>query len=88
MSSEDLRAFRRLVQIDSQRHAELKKARANATVVVGASAGFTFMAEDVLSSVDEASAVLSDDQLETVAGGLLDLPLSMDDDPLAEQRRR
>ena len=40
------------------------------------------MAEDVLSSVDEASAVLSDDQLETVAGGLLEMPFALDDDPL------
>ena len=82
MSSEDLRAFRRLVQIDSRLHEELKKARANATFAVGASAGFTFKAEDVLSSVDEASTVLSDEQLETVAGGLLDMPFALDDDPL------
>jgi predicted ribosomally synthesized peptide with nif11-like leader len=82
MSSEDLRTFRRLVQIDSRRHEELKRARADATVAVGASAGFTFMTEDVLSSVDEASTVLSDEQLETVAGGLLDMPFALDDDPL------
>ncbi len=82
MSSEDLRAFRRLVQIDSRPHDELKEARANATVAVGASAGFTFTAEDVLSSVDEASTVLSDKQLEVVAGGLLEMPFALDDDPL------
>ena len=82
MSFEDLRTFRRLVQIDSRLHTELKKGRANATVGVGASAGFTFSAEDVLSSVDEASTVLSDEQLETIAGGLLEMPFARNDDPL------
>lgn len=40
------------------------------------------MAEDVLSSVDEASTVLSDEQLEAVAGGLLEMPFARDDEPL------
>ena len=88
MSSDGLRAFRRRVQVDSPLHEAMKRARAEVTVAVGASAGFTFMAEDVLSSVNEASTVLSDEQLETVAGGLLGIPFALDDDPLAEQRRR
>ncbi len=83
MSSDDLQDFRRRVQIDSQLHDALKKARADATVAVGASAGFTFTTEEVLSSVDEASTDLSDEQLEAVAGGLLDMPFALDDDPLA-----
>ena len=82
MSSEDLREFRRLVQIDSRLHEELKKARAIATVAVGASVGFTLKVEDVLSSVDEASTALSDEQLEAVAGGLLERPFALDDGPL------
>ena len=88
MSSDDFRAFRRRVQVDSPLHEAMKRARPEVTVAVGASAGFTFMAEDVLSSVNEASTVLSDEQLEAVAGGLLEIPFALDDDPLAEQRRR
>ncbi len=84
MSSDDLRAFRRRVQVDSPLHEALKRARAEATVAVGASAGFKFTAEEVLSSVDEASTELSDEQLEAVAGGLLEMPFALDDDPLAE----
>lgn len=84
MSSDDLQNFRRRVQVDAALHEALKRARAEATVVVGASAGFTFTAEEVLSSVDEASTVLSDEQLEAVAGGLLEMPFALDDDPLAE----
>ena len=84
MSSDDLQDFRRRVQIDLRLHDALKRARAEATVAVGASAGFTFTAEEVLSSVDEASTELSDQQLEAVAGGLLEMPFALDDDPLAE----
>ncbi len=84
MSSEDLRTFRRRVQVDSLLHEALKRARAEATVAVGASAGFTFEVEEVLSSVDEASTELNDEQLEAVAGGLLEMPFALDDDPLAE----
>ncbi|MCH8241276.1 MAG: Nif11-like leader peptide family RiPP precursor, partial [Planctomycetes bacterium] len=84
MSSDDLQNFRRRVQVDSRLHEALKRARAEATVAVGASAGFTFTAGEVLSSVDEASTVLSDEQLEAVAGGLLEMPFALDDDPLAE----
>ncbi len=84
MSSDDLQTFRRRVQVDSSLHEALKRARAEATVAVGASAGFTFTAEEVLSSVDEASTALSDEQLEAVAGGLLEMPFALDDDPLAE----
>ena len=84
MSWDDLKNFRRKVQLDSRLHDALKRARAEATVAVGASAGFTFTAEEVLSSVDEASSELSDEQLEAVAGGLLDMPFALDDDPLAE----
>ena len=83
MSWDDLKNFRRKVQLDSRLHDALKRARAEATVAVGASAGFTFTAEEVLSSVDEASSELSDEQLEAVAGGLLDMPFALDDDPLA-----
>ncbi|MCH8149644.1 MAG: Nif11-like leader peptide family RiPP precursor [Planctomycetes bacterium] len=84
MSSDDLQEFRRRVQIDSRLHAALKRARAEATVAVGASAGFKFTPEEVLASVDEASTELSDEQLEAVAGGLLDMPFALDDDPLAK----
>ena len=84
MSLDDLQSFRRRVQLDSQLHDALKKARAEATVVVGASGGFSFTADEVLSSVDEASTELSDEQLEAVAGGLLEMPFALDDDPLAE----
>ena len=84
MSSDDLHNFRRRVQVDSPLHEALKRARAEATVAVGASAGFTFTAEEVLNSVGEASTELSDEQLEAVAGGLLDMPFALDDDPLAE----
>ena len=52
--------------------------------MIGASAGFNFTAQEVLSSVDEASTELSDEQLEAVAGGLLEMPFALDDDPLAE----
>ena len=68
------------MQVDSQLHESLKRARAAATVAVGASSGFTFTAEEVLSSVDDASAELSDAQLEAVAGGLLEMPFALDDD--------
>ena len=84
MSSDDLQAFRRRVQVDLPLHEALKRARAEVTVSVGASAGFTFTVEEVLSSVDEASTELSDEQLEAVAGGLLEMPFALDDDPLAE----
>ena len=84
MSSDDLQAFRRRVKVDTLLHEALKRARAEATVVVGASAGFTFTAEEVLSSVDEASSELNDEQLEAVAGGLLDMPFALDDDPFVE----
>ena len=84
MSSDDLQSFRRRVQVDSRLHEALKRARAEATVAVGASAGFTFTAGEVLSSVDEASTELSDEQLEAVAGGLLEMPFALDDDPLAK----
>ena len=84
MSSDDLGAFRRRVQIDSLLHEALKRARAEATVAVGASSGFTFTAEEVLSSVDDASAELCDEQLEAVAGGLLEMPFALDDDSPAE----
>ncbi len=84
MSSDDLQAFRRRVQVDLPLHEALKRARAEVTVAVGASAGFTFTVEEVLSSVDEASTELSDEQLEAVAGGLLEMPFALDDDPLAE----
>ena len=84
MSLDDLQSFRRRVQVDSPLHEALKRARAEATVAVGASAGFTFTADEVLSSVDEASTELSDEQLEAVAGGLLEMPFALDDDPLAE----
>lgn len=83
MSSDNLQEFRRRVQIDSRLHEALKRARAEATVTVGASAGFTFTVEEVLTSVDEASTALSDEQLESVAGGLLEMPFALDDDPLA-----
>ena len=82
MSSEDLHAFRRRVQIDSKLHEELKRARAEATTAVGASAGFTFTADEVMASVEEASTELSDQQMEAVAGGLLEMPFALDDDPL------
>ena len=84
MSLDDLKNFRRQVQLDSSLHNALKRARAEATVTVGASAGFKFTAEEVLSSVEEASAELSDEQLEAVAGGLVEMPFALDDDPLAE----
>ena len=84
MSTEDLRAFRRRVQVESLLHEALKRARAEATVAVGASAGFTFTAEEVLSSVEEASTELGDEQLEAVAGGLLKMPFALDDDPHEE----
>ena len=84
MSSDDLQNFRRRVQVDSRLHEALKRARAEATVAVGASAGFTFTTGEVLSSVDEASTELSDEQLEAVAGGLLEMPFPLDGDPLAE----
>ena len=84
MALDDLQNFRRRVQLDSQLHDALKKARAEATVVVGASAGFSFTVDEVLSSVDEASTELSDEQLEAVAGGLLEMPFALDDDRLAE----
>ena len=80
MPLDDLGAFRRRVQLDSFVHESLKKSRAAATVAVGASFGFTFMAEEVLSSVDDASTELSDEQLEAVAGGLLEMPFALDDD--------
>ena len=82
MSSDDLHAFRRRVQIDSKLHEELKRARAEVTAAIGASAGFTFSAEEVLDSVEDASTELSDEQLEAVAGGLLEMPFALDDDPL------
>ncbi len=84
MSWDDLQTFRRRIQVDSPLHEALKRARAEATVAIGASAGFTFRAEEVLSSVDEASAVLSDEQLEAVAGGLLEMPFAWDDNRLAD----
>ena len=84
MSADDLQAFRHRVQLDSLLHEALKRARAEATVAVGASAGFTFAAEEVLSSVDAASTELSNEQLEAVAGGLLEMPFALEDDPLAE----
>ena len=80
MSLDDLGAFRRKVQVDTRLHEALKRARAAATVAVGASSGFTFTAEEVLSSVDDASTELSDEQLEAVAGGLLQMPFALDDD--------
>ncbi len=80
MSSDDLGAFRRRVQVDPLLHEALKRARADATVAVAASAGFTFTAEEVLSSVDDVSIELSDAQLEAVAGGLLYMPFALDDD--------
>ena len=84
MSLDDLQTFRRRVQIESPLHQALKRARAEATVAVGASDGFTFTTKDVLSSVNEASTELSNEQLEAVAGGLLDMSFAWDDDPLAK----
>jgi len=83
MSLDDLKNFRRRVQVDSQLHEALKRARAEATMAVGASTGFKFTPEAVRASVDEAATELSDEQLEAVAGGLLDMPFALDDDPLA-----
>ncbi len=84
MSLDDLGAFRRRVQIDSLLHKALKKARAAASVAVAASYGFAFTVEDVLSSVDDVATELSDEQLEAVAGGLLEMPFALDDDSPAE----
>ncbi len=84
MSLDDLGAFRRRVQVDSLLHEALKRARAAATVAVGASSGFTFTVEAVLSSVDDVSTELSDAQLEAVAGGLLEMPFALDDEPPTE----
>jgi len=86
MSEESLRAFRRKVQVDTQLHQKLKLARAEATVAVGAAAGFRFTAAEVLDSVAEASAELSDEQLEAVAGGLLRMPFAIDDGRPADGR--
>ena len=80
MSLDDLGAFRRRVQVDALLHEALKKARAAATVAVAAKYGFSFTADEVLSSVDEVSNELSDAQLEAVAGGLLEMPFALDDD--------
>ena len=80
MSLESLQAFRRKVQIDSQLHQSLRRARAAATVAAGASAGFEFTVDEVLSLVEEATAELSDEQLEAVAGGLLSMPFPLDED--------
>ncbi len=84
MSLEALHNFRRRIQLDSELHESLKKARAEATVAVGASAGFSFTVEEVLESVDEATTELSDEQLEAVAGGLLDMPFALDGPPLPD----
>ena len=84
MSLEALQAFRRRVQIDSQLHQSLKRARAEATVAAGASAGFEFTVDEVLSSVEEATGEMSDEQLEAVAGGLLGMPFPLYEDPYPE----
>jgi predicted ribosomally synthesized peptide with nif11-like leader len=84
MSMEALHSFRRRIQLDSKLHDSLKKARAEATVAVGAFAGLNFTVEEVLDSVDEATTELSDEQLEAVAGGLLDMPFALDDSPRPE----
>ena len=43
-----------------------------------------FRVEEVLTSLDEASTELSNEQLEAIAGGLLQMPFALEDDPLAE----
>ena len=69
-----------MLQVDSLLHEALKKARAEATVAVAASSGFAFTAEEVLSSADDVSTELSNEQLEAIAGGLLEMPFALDDD--------
>jgi len=73
MSIESLEAFGREVQINSGLHEKLMIAQARATAEVGTEAGYSFTVEEARTLIDKASAELSDEQLEAVAGGLVGL---------------
>ena len=75
MSIDALKAFGRKVQVDPQLYEKLMNARAAASVQVAAEAGFTFTVEEARAAIQEASDELTDEQLEAVAGGLIEAPV-------------
>ena len=69
MSEEQLKAFLGKVKSDTELQEKLKAAAsAEATVEIAKEAGFSITAEDI-QSMQSATAELSDEELETAAGG-------------------
>ena len=69
MSEEQLNAFLEKVKSDTELQEKLKAAGSNeAAIEIAKAAGFAITAEDI-QSMQSATAELSDEELETAAGG-------------------
>jgi predicted ribosomally synthesized peptide with nif11-like leader len=86
MSLEALEAFRKKMRVDARLLEELRNANAAAMVRVASAAGFMFTVEEARAAIDDASAEVTDEQLEAIAGGLIGVPTASIKD-LSSQRR-
>ena len=68
MSEEQLKAFIAKVQADTSLQEQLKAEGAD-VVAIAKAAGFAITTEDLTHAIQEASQDLSDEELESVAGG-------------------
>lgn len=81
MASNGYAEFRTKVEQDPELRERLLAARAEATVKVAADAGFTITTEEARREFPTVTEDLSDDRLEAIAGGLLDMPFALDELP-------
>jgi predicted ribosomally synthesized peptide with nif11-like leader len=80
MSQEALNAFRRKVEEMPALREKLQSARAKATMVVAAEEGFAISLEEARDDFTKADTELNDERLESIAGGLLQMPFARGDD--------
>ncbi len=72
MSLENAKAFLKKVEADHDLYARLAKMEGDsaAAVKLASELGFTFSADDLITANDDLYGELSDDELESAAGGL------------------
>lgn len=75
--------FVKKVQDDLVLREKVLNARAKATVKVAAAAGFAISLDEARRELPVAPTDISDEQLEAIAGGLLDMPFAHPDYPPA-----
>jgi predicted ribosomally synthesized peptide with nif11-like leader len=77
MSQEALEAFRKALETNPGLLEQIRQARVAATVQVAVAAGFEITVEELGDVIQESGAELSEERLEAVAGGLLNLPFGI-----------